>query len=345
MHLWNTVTGRNEARVRLSTLQRDTDALLKALDLKADKDFIESIAAKVATKYDKERFRVFNEGFWGCQGILAEKSDDRDVCEAFSKGALNVDPVRYACCALTKTSGEDEGYTWASGNPLYDAIRDGKTATGGNTRTFVDTTIRPRNIFLTRLVHNDVEYICRHRSYYVTTWNLSLPLLETGWRMFKGDIRITTFNAQMMNLVDGESMFQGCTALVTGGATANQWKNMLPRLEKAVSMFQGCNKLPNFSADLPRLVDGRNMFNGCTKLATLATSLPELTSADGMFTGCILTLASVNNLAAALRDFTTHPDTAETPGTHRIDYSVGSGVDDSAARAVMEAKGWTVNPA
>ena len=98
--------------------------------------------------------------------------------------------------------------------------------------------------------------------------------------------------------------------------------------------FYECTALESFIGDLSSLEDGDAMFCGCSNLTTFISDLSSLAIAHGMFYGCKLNTESLECIADTLPTV--------TGGEISIGYgSLASEPDAQAAKAAIEAKGWT----
>ena len=147
----------------------------------------------------------------------------------------------------------------------------------------------------------------------LTTNNDVFEGVVYGAKMFMKS-RLTGFELEMPNLVNGTSMFNYCTNLASfstpsfpelvEGSAMFYYCNILetvstsfPKLQVADSMFRGCTLLSGFTDDagmssstysFPALVNGRNMFRDCVNLNCnnlTDSSFPALQDGMAMFQG------------------------------------------------------------
>lgn len=131
---------------------------------------------------------------------------------------------------------------------------------------------------------------------------------------------LTTFEADLPKLTDGNEMFYKCTALTS-------FKSDMPNLEIMTSMFDTCKKLSSFDSsptlnavtnadfafyecyELPKfncsemnaLTSAKSMFYRCESLEQVNTSFNSLETAFNMFGGCT-NLKSIRNSFLAVKN-------------------------------------------
>lgn len=127
----------------------------------------------------------------------------------------------------------------------------------------------------------------------ISTWNIDLPNLEDGYRMFADCRNLISFSGDLNSLVvagssvDGvdygyttvDGMFLNCINL-------NSFSSNISSVEGADGMFLNCFSLSSIGENtLENLRSGNLMFSG-TKISSIDFNFSSLITANGMFLSC-----------------------------------------------------------
>lgn len=106
----------------------------------------------------------------------------------------------------------------------------------------------------------------------ITKWDISLPKLKSGYRLFSECQTLSSFVSDLSSIEDTREMFRSCTSL-------KSFEIDMPNVLNSKEMFRSCTSLSSFTSDMRSVTAVNYMFSACSKLSNVVMIVNESNSA------------------------------------------------------------------